>query len=175
MARLRQEHEATSYASLLSPSNSIVPPGIASSNEPPPALDDFTLAATHRQLTLVLNMLVSVIACGIAGFLIAGGAGWSAGARVGVGLATAGVVAVAEVGVYVGYVARVRAAREKEDRKMAGGKQEVKEVVATWMVGGGVVEGGGDVPGLASGPTSSARELQSTRRRKVEVAKSDEL
>lgn len=74
------------------------------------------LADMHRQLTLVINILVSVVACGAAVWLVAGGAGWEAGSRVMAGLGAAVVVAVAEVGVYGGFLARITEAGKKEER-----------------------------------------------------------
>ncbi|KAI9787677.1 MAG: hypothetical protein M1839_000208 [Geoglossum umbratile] len=118
MARLRRGAEAQAYAAL-----------VRRSSPSPEDKDELTYASARRQLALVLNMLVSIVACGVALWMAAGG--WSAARRVGLCLGGSGVVGVAEVVVYAGYLRRVGEARRRARR---GGERKV--VLRSWGVGG---------------------------------------
>ncbi|KAF2102115.1 hypothetical protein NA57DRAFT_54043 [Rhizodiscina lignyota] len=133
MARLRAAEEQKSYERMLNP----LPPAQSFYERFPNAHnvdsndqeDDVTYADVDRQLTLIINVLVTVVACGIAIWIIA--RRWSAPARLGLSMSGAILVAVAEVVVYTGYLRRVKEAKGKEKRKI-----ENKEIVETWVIEG---------------------------------------
>lgn len=119
MAQLRAEAESRSYAALLSQQEERTQIGPFDGSDA--AKDDVTPS-------LVANILLSVLMCA--------GAVWvmtrywtNDGLRVLTSLATAIVVAVAEVVVYNGYLRKVRIAGQKERRV-----RERKEVVGTDIV-----------------------------------------
>lgn len=154
MARLRREEEARSYKRMTEPA----PPmetfaerfplsssarAFASTNQPINDSDaddgDITYADVDRQLALIFNVLLSIVACAAAIWVAA--RWWSTPARLAVSFAGSLLVGVAEVVVYGGYIRRLSEARGKE-RAL----KEVKEVVRTWVVGaegeGGHTKGG---------------------------------
>lgn len=145
MARLRREEEARTYDRMTNP-----PPPAESfsqrfpmssaahafgSNHHPTAradpfveTDEVTYADVDRQMAVVFNVLVSIIACAGAIWVVA--RWWSTPARLALSLSGSFLVGVAEVVVYSGYVRRVAEAKGKEKAKV-----EIKEVVKTWVVG----------------------------------------
>lgn len=94
-----------------------------------PSTDEATFADINRQMALIINVLVSVVCCSAALWMVA--RWWSTPARLALSLGGSLVVAVAECAIYWGYVYRVQSAKEKEK-----GVKEIKEVVSTWEVGG---------------------------------------
>ncbi|KAH0542107.1 hypothetical protein FGG08_003487 [Glutinoglossum americanum] len=96
--------------------------------------DEITYADVNRQLTLVLNILLSIVACSVAIWLAS--SSWSTPKRLGLSMGGSGIVGVAEVVVYAGYLRRLKDAKEKVKREV-----ERKEVVKTWVVGGESAEG----------------------------------
>lgn len=145
MARLRHDEEARSYQRMVNP-----PPhtesfqdrfphhalasasAFAEVNRPTTAADmgddEVTLNDVHRQVTLILNFLASII--GVAVTLWVAARWWSLPARLFLTMGGALLVGVAEVAVYSGYVWRMGEAKQREDAL-----GEVKEVVGTWVVG----------------------------------------
>lgn len=95
--------------------------------------DEMTFADINKQIAVIFNVLVSIFACGAAIWIMA--RWWSVGARLAVSLGGAGLVGVAEVVVYWGYIRKVDEAKRKEKAK-----KEIKEVVGTWTVGGDKME-----------------------------------
>lgn len=95
--------------------------------------DEMTFADINKQIAVIFNVLVSIFACGAAIWIMA--RWWSVGARLAVSLGGAGLVGVAEVVVYWGYIRKVDEAKRKEKAK-----KEVKEIIGTWTVGGEKVE-----------------------------------
>jgi hypothetical protein len=143
MARLRREEEERSYHRMTNPPPpmkifaqryplSSAAHAFATSNQAlnPSDLDDddVTYADVNRQVTLIFNVLVSVVACAGAIWVVA--RWWTTPARLAVSLGGSLLVGVAEVVVYSGYIRRVSEAKKKEK-----GIKEVKEVVKTWVVG----------------------------------------
>lgn len=143
MARLRQEAEAREYSRMTSP----IPPAETYSKNLPstsPAFafasteayietsqdDEVTYADVNRQLTLIFNVLVSIVACSAALWMVS--KWWSTPARLALSMGGSLVVAVAEVGVYFGYIRKVKEAVQEEKKV-----KEVKEVVRSWAVGPG--------------------------------------
>jgi hypothetical protein len=147
MAQLRREEEKRSYHRMTNPepamdtfaqrfplssaahafASSHQPIGVS---EPDDDDDDVTYADVNRQVTLILNILVSIVACAGAIWVVA--KWWSTPARLAVSFGGSLLVGVAEVVVYSGYIRRVREAKTKEKNI-----KEVKEVVNTWVVGAG--------------------------------------
>ena len=151
MARLRADAERRSYASM---TNASVLPYSRSSIHPTTSpAHAFTSTANYmqssqlgveeedgvgttaealadidKQLSVVINILVSVFACGAAIWVVA--RWWATGPRLAVSLLGAGGVGIAETVVYWGYIRKVSEAKRKEKVM-----KEKKEVLATHVVG----------------------------------------
>lgn len=140
MARLRREEAARAYQRMVDPRPRLETFGdrfptatraFAEANRPTRAADlgdHVAYREASREVMLIINFLVSIV--GVAATLWVSGRWWSLPARVFLSLAGAIVVAIAEVGVYQGYLYRLGRARDKQ-RAVT----EVKEVVKTWVVG----------------------------------------
>lgn len=140
MARLRRDEEARSYERMVNPQlqtesfsdrfpNSAH--GFEEVNRPNAADigdDEVSYNEVHRQVTLILNFLVSI--AGVAGTLWIAARWWSTTSRLFLTLGGSILVAIAEVVVYNGYMWRMGEARKKQ-----AGVKELKEVVETWVVG----------------------------------------
>ncbi|KAJ9649024.1 hypothetical protein H2201_002107 [Coniosporium apollinis] len=139
MARLRAEEEARAYERMLNP-----PPAPESFTQRFPAsphahlfntpsdiakqeADEVTYADVNRQVALIINVLVSIIACSVAIWIAA--RHWSTPQRLGLSMTGSGIVAMAEVAIYVGYLGRV-----KESKQLEKAKVEVQEVVESWVI-----------------------------------------
>lgn len=156
MAHLRATSEARAYATISSSSTTTNPFSISTRNSllqsqpthdpfAAPSDDDITFSDVNRQLTLIINVLVSIIACGIAIWLVAGHI--AAPKRLALAMVGALVVAVAEVAIYAGYLRRLGEAKVRER-----GKKERKVVSRTWTIGGSLSEkDGGVVVGKGKG------------------------
>ena len=140
MARLRREEEAREYERMINPplpvetfqqrfpnSNGakLFYPSHADIGED----DETTYADVNRQMALIMNVLVSIVACSVAIWLAA--RHWSTPSRLGLSMGGSGIVGVAEVVVYAGYIRRLKEAREKGKKQI-----EIKEIVKTWIIGG---------------------------------------
>lgn len=88
--------------------------------------DNITYDDVNRQLTLILNILISIIACSAALWMVS--KWWSTPARLALSFAGSILVAVAEVGVYFGYIRKVKESVEGEKAV-----KEVRELVDTWV------------------------------------------
>ncbi|KAK5280532.1 hypothetical protein LTR16_006862, partial [Cryomyces antarcticus] len=130
MARLRHDEEALAYTRMLAPAapyptstltqrhpitpNAHLTPLPLSSTD-----DESTYADINRQTTLILNVLVSILACAVAIWVAA--RHWPVPARLALSMGGSALVAVAEVVVYGGYIRRVGEAkgaeRERERRE----------------------------------------------------------
>ena len=141
MARLRREEEARAYERMInppppaetfsqrfpnSPHAALFPPSQADVGED----DEVSYADINRQMTLIINILVSIVACSVAIWLAA--RHWSTPTRLGLSMGGSGMIGVAEVVVYAGYLRRVKEAREKGKKDV-----EVKEIIKTFVIGGG--------------------------------------
>lgn len=141
MARLRNEEERRAYERMTEPS----PPSETFAQRYPGAKtfgsslpqvrtttedeDEVTYAEVNRQVTLIINVLVSIICCSAAIWIAA--RHWSIPQRLGLSMTGSGVVAVAEVAIYFGYIRRVKEAKTDEAKR-----KEMKEVVETWVIDG---------------------------------------
>ena len=166
MARLRREQEALTYQRMTQPlpaletfaqrfpmsSSAHAFPSTTSDPFATSESDEITYADVDRQMALVFNVLVSIIAC--AGGIWVVARWWSTPARLALSFGGSMLVGVAEVVVYWGYVRRVGESKGKEK-----GKKELKKVVNTWVLGG---EGKDD--DVAVGKASKSNSLGTRKR-----------
>lgn len=139
MAKLRADQEALSYSRMLRPAPVRE---TFSSRFPTAALpyslgatvpsasdfeDDVTYEEVHRQIILIINILVSVVA--VAVFIWVAARHWTVGKRLGLSMGGSGAIAVCEVVVYGGYVRKVKEAKALEKKK-----PEIKEIVRSWII-----------------------------------------
>ena len=106
--------------------------------------DGITYADANRQAALIFNVLVSIVACGVAIWIAA--RHWNTPQRLACSMAGSLVVAIAEVGLYLGYLHRLQEAKRKEHLKI-----ESKTVVSTWVSGKGPVVSGAQITPMPSG------------------------
>ncbi|TVY22943.1 hypothetical protein LHYA1_G008438 [Lachnellula hyalina] len=141
MARLRYEEENRAYSRM----TQSAPPletfasrfpttssanAFAMNHEPASSEEEEVVYADiDRQVALILNVLVSIVACAGAIWVVA--RWWSTPVRLALSMSGSALVGIAEVVVYSGYIRRVGEAKGKE-----GKLKEVKEVVKTWVIGG---------------------------------------
>jgi hypothetical protein len=138
MARLRREEEDRAYERMINPP---LPTATLSQRfaSPQPHLfptsqedigeeDAISYADINRQMALIINILVSIIACSVAIWLAA--RHWSTPSRLGLSMGGSGAVAVAEAVVYAGYIRRLKEARDKGKKEV-----EVKEIIRSWVIG----------------------------------------
>ncbi|KAI0903297.1 endoplasmic reticulum-based factor for assembly of V-ATPase-domain-containing protein [Ustulina deusta] len=90
--------------------------------------DDIEFGDVQKQMTLIINFLVSVFGCGAALWKLA--QWWPVSTRLFLSLGGAIVVAITEVAVYSAYTWRM-----SEGEKKQANTREVREVVKTWVVG----------------------------------------
>ena len=139
MARLRQEEEQRAYERMTNrprPTETFAQrfPGAQHAHLFPTTAedigneDDVSYADISRQMTLIINVLVTVVACSVAIWIVA--RQWSVASRLGLSMGGSGLVGVAEVAVYLGYLRRVKDAQEKSKKQV-----EVKEILETWVIG----------------------------------------
>ncbi|KAL1310909.1 hypothetical protein AAFC00_001136 [Neodothiora populina] len=145
MAKLRREEEERAYERMINPP---LPTETFSQRFPSaaPAIpvkvedDEVVYADVNRQLALIVNVLVSVIACSIAIWIAA--RHWSVPQRLALSMGGSGLVAAAEIVIFSGYIRRVREAKQLEGRRI-----ETKEVMETWVIDKKELHGGGPVAG----------------------------
>lgn len=138
MARLRREEEARAYERMInpqavaesfagrypkSPYAELFPAATQAINDD----DEITYADINRQMALILNILVSIVACSVAIWIAA--SHWSTPKRLGLSMSCSGIVAVAEVVVYAGYLRRVKEAKDKGKKEV-----ETKEIIKSWVI-----------------------------------------
>ena len=173
MARLRREEEERSYERMTNPP----PPMETFAQRFPTASaahafsssyqnihtsdpddDGVTFADVDRQMALILNVLLSIVAC--AGAIWVAARWWNTPARLALSMSGSLLVGIAEVVVYSGYIRRVGEAKGKER-----GVREVKEIVNTWVVGAGEVSGVDDANSISIEPTHPPDEDKARRRK----------
>ena len=91
--------------------------------------DEITFKDINRQIAVIINVLVSVVACSAALWIAA--RHWTVPSRLGLSMGGSGLIGVAEVVVYAGYLRRVKEAKLKSKAEV-----ETKEIVDTWVIGG---------------------------------------
>ena len=120
MARLRRKQEAREYQQMINPSTPVTQSSHTNSNLPRSSAanaftstaayiedspdDEATYADINRQVTLIINVLVSIIACSAALWMVS--RWWSTPARLALSFGGSILVAVAEVAIYWGYIDR---------------------------------------------------------------------
>lgn len=149
MSRLRAEEEARSYERMLHP-----PPTRETFSQRFPRAADYSIGASapadsfeddvsydevHRQIILIINILVSIVC--VAVFIWIAARHWTVGKRLGLSMAGSLGIAVAEVAVYSGYVRKVKEAKMLERKK-----PEIKEIVKSWVLHKGGEEETESVP-----------------------------
>nr|POE75781.1 hypothetical protein CFP56_67800 [Quercus suber] len=90
-------------------------------------VDEVTYADVNRQMILIINVLVSIVACSIAIWIAA--RRWSVPQRLALSLSGSSVVAIAEVAIYLGYIKRIEDAKAIEAKVV-----EQKQVVESWVI-----------------------------------------
>ena len=138
MARLRRQEEDRAYERMINPP---LPTETFSQRFPNashaalfPATqadigedDEVSYADINRQMTLIINIMISIVACSVAIWLAA--RHWSTPSRLGLSMGGSGMIGVAEVVVYAGYLRRIKEAREKGKKDT-----EFKEIIKTWVI-----------------------------------------
>lgn len=87
-----------------------------------------TYADVNRQMALIFNVLLSIVACAGALWMVA--RWWSTPARLALSFSGGILVGVAEIVVYSGYIRRLAEAKGEEKKV-----KEVKEILKTWVIG----------------------------------------
>ena len=140
MARLRREEEDRIYERMISPPlpketftqrfpNSVHNNLFNTSQTDAVEDDEISYADINRQMALIINILISIVACSVALWLAA--RHWSTPSRLGLSMGGSGMIGIAEVVIYAGYLRRLKEAREKGKKEV-----ELKEIVKTWVIGG---------------------------------------
>ncbi len=91
--------------------------------------DEISYADINRQMALIINILISIVASSVALWLAA--RHWSTPSRLGLSMGGSGMIGIAEVVIYAGYLRRLKEARDKGKKEV-----ELKEIVKTWVIGG---------------------------------------
>jgi len=141
MARLREEEERRAYDRMVNPP----PPVETFAQKFPGALtygaaavtkspvsneeDDVTYEDVNRQITLIINVLVTIIASSVTIWMAA--RYWATPARLALSMGCSVLIAAAEVAIYMGYIRRIKGAKTEEQRR-----KEAKEIVNTWVIDG---------------------------------------
>ncbi|KAH8661578.1 endoplasmic reticulum-based factor for assembly of V-ATPase-domain-containing protein [Tricladium varicosporioides] len=173
MARLRREEEHRSYERMINP-----PPPMETFAQRFPASsaahafsstnqfassntddDDVTYADIDRQMALIFNVLISIVAC--AGAIWIAARWWSTPARLALSMSGSMLVGIAEVVVYSGYIRRVGEAKGKAKKL-----KEIKEVMNTWVVGGDEGPKSHSVTESIPFPTKEVIETTTARQRR---------
>lgn len=168
MARLRREEEDRAYERMVNPPLRTETFSQRFPNSSHAALfptaqadigddDEVSYADINRQMTLIINILISIVACSVAIWLAA--RHWSTPTRLGLSMGGSGMIGIAEVVVYAGYLRRIKEARENGKKDV-----EVKEIINTWIIGGGDEKADRDEAILLGSEASKNDEL---RRRKA--------
>jgi uncharacterized membrane protein YcjF (UPF0283 family) len=141
MARLREEEEARKYTQMLNPTPATetfdhrFPQGSHGYLFPPSAPrfenedEEVTYADINRQMAMIANVLISIIACSVGVWKAAWH--WDVPARLALSMFSSILVALAEVAIYMGYIGRLQEAKQKERKKV-----ETKEVAESWVIEG---------------------------------------
>ena len=140
MARLRREEEDRDYERMTNPRLPMETFSQRFPNSKHAALfptaqadigedDEISYADINRQMTLIINIMISIVACSVAIWLAA--RHWTTPTRLGLSMGGSGMIGIAEVVVYAGYLRRIKEAREKGKKNV-----EVKEIIETFVIGG---------------------------------------
>ena len=139
MARLCREEEDRAYERMTNPHPSAEPflqrfPNSSQASLFPTSKADIgedeeiSYSDINRQMALIINIVISIVACSVAIWLAA--RHWSTPSRLGLSMGGSGMIGIAEVVVYAGYLRRLKEARVKGKKQV-----EFKEVIKTWVIG----------------------------------------
>lgn len=142
MNNLRRQEEERAYEQMVSrPSTAkVYQPHDRQTAKPtpfPPTTDEddeMTYADVNRQMALILNIIISIVACSFA--IWTASRHWSTPLRLGLSFGGSVLVAIAEVVVYAGYLGKLKGAKERGKDQF-----ETKEIINTWVIGGGKSDG----------------------------------
>ena len=143
MQRLRHEEEQRQYERMINPppqqetfgqrfpnaAHSFNPATSIGQGPDAKEVDEVTFADVNRQMALIINVLVSIIACSVAIWIAA--RRWTVPQRLGLSMSGSGLVAIAEVAIYMGYIRRIKESKDKEKKVV-----ESKEIVESWVLNG---------------------------------------
>jgi len=138
MKRLREQEEARQYERMINqppPQESLsqrfpaaAPFGASAFSSPVmDEADEITYQDVDRQMALIINVLVSIIACSV--FIWVAARYWSTPQRLALSMTGSGVVAIAVVAIYQGYIRRMKIAKKDESKKV-----ESKEIISSWVI-----------------------------------------
>lgn len=142
MARLRREEEDRAYERMINPpvmaetfaqrfpasqTAKLFPARTQSGTDE--SDDEITYSDINRQMALIINIIVSILACSVAIWMAS--SHWSTPKRLGLSMGGSGLIGVGEVVVYAGYLRRLKQAQERGKKHV-----EVKEILKTWVIGG---------------------------------------
>jgi hypothetical protein len=135
MARLREEEETRVYRGMLlhtssghgNGERSMMQPSSLPESRHPDDEDEVTYADVSRQMALIINVLLSIVACSVAIWVAT--SRFSTAKRLALSMGGSGIVGMAEIVVYAGYLRRVKEAKVREQMK-----PEIKEVMDTWVI-----------------------------------------
>lgn len=168
MARLRAEQESRDYQKMLTPATApsggknpytrFAAPKTAAAWDlgidiKPGDEDTGAMQDIDAQISLIVNVVVSIVACGGAFFLLLRYTGWSDGIRVLASMFGALVVGLAEVVLYASFVRKVG-----EGKMIERGIKEERSIENTWVIEG-----------------SGKEVLEKIGREKVKVERADAL
>lgn len=126
MARLRREQEEWQYERMIAHKADQYQASIGATEKQTDE-EEVTYADVNRQLTLILNVLISIIFCAVAIWLTAWH--WSVPKRLFASMGGSVVVGIAEVTIYAGYIRRIKDAKVQERKK-----KEVREVTPLFRI-----------------------------------------
>lgn len=140
MQRLREQEERRKYERMLNPPSApetfsqrfpnaasySFSPAISHGQTGAEAEDDMTYADVNRQMILIINVLISIVTCAV--FIWIAARRWTVPQRLGLSMSGSGLVAAAEVAIYMGYIRRLKDAKEKEVKAV-----EKKEIQESWV------------------------------------------
>ena len=139
MARLRREEKARAYERMINPPSPLESFGqrfpnsnnkklFAEHQAQIDAVDEFTYADVNRQLALIINVLLSIVACSVTLWMVS--SHWSTSKRLGLSMGGSVVVGIAEVALYASYLRKLKEARAKGTKQI-----EIKKIMKTWIIG----------------------------------------
>ena len=103
------------------------PPTQSPNTESATSEDEMTYSDVNRQMTLIINVLVSIVTCSVAIWLVS--RHLSTPIRLALSMSGSLVVAIAEVTIYSGYIRRLQEAKTQEKTK-----REMKVITETWVI-----------------------------------------
>ena len=139
MARLRREEEARAYQRMINPPDAYDMSSYAQVNRPVYAADTgddgVTLSDVNRQVMLIFNFVVTMGGVAYALWMLA--RWWPTPSRLFLAMGGSIATGIVEYGLYSGYVWHLSEAARRDAKP----PKEIREVVNTWTIGPGGVQG----------------------------------